>query len=153
VAALFAAAWIWPTEPKLPVAQAASSESSIEQTIRIKSARRWPEKIVFDTNQPTIAPPPAAMASEPPAAPRVAANAPLDARADLKAAAPPPKRQAKLRRQNPRQDYYATRSDGWHEASQDPRNDAWHDPWHDPRRRNTFAFAGPMAPSWSFGRW
>lgn len=32
--------------------------SSIDAaTIRIKSARKWPEKVVFDANQPTISPP------------------------------------------------------------------------------------------------
>jgi hypothetical protein len=31
-------------------------------TIRIRSERKWPEKVVLDTNQPTIAPPPIAVA-------------------------------------------------------------------------------------------
>jgi hypothetical protein len=145
---LFAANWIWPAEPRAP-ASAASAESSFGQMIRIKSARRWPEKIVFDTNQPTIVPPaPLANASPPPPPPVVAANSPLDARAELKPAAPP-KRQAKVRRRGPRPDSYNQRQEAW----QDP----WHDPWHDPRHdhwRNphTFASAG-QTPSWPFGKW
>src|SRR6266545_1301166 len=103
VAMLFVANWIWPGEPKAPIqVQAVSAESPFEQTIRIQSARRWPDKIVFDTNQPTIVPPPApvAAASAPPPPPVVAANSPLDARAEIKPVvqpAPPPKRQAKVR--------------------------------------------------------
>jgi len=150
-AMLFAANWIWPTEPKAPSAQAASAESPFEQTIRIHSARRWPEKIVFDTSQPTIVPPPAPfVASAPPPAPVMAANSPLDARAELKPAAPPAKRQAKVRHRNSRPDYYKPEgwSEPWRGQSHDPRHDPRHDPW-----RHTFASAGPMASSWSFGRW
>ena len=29
----------------------------MQSIIRIKSARKWPEKVVLDTSQPTIAPP------------------------------------------------------------------------------------------------
>jgi hypothetical protein len=135
VALLFAANWIWPGEPKVPL-QAVAAESPVEQTIRIQSAQRWPEKVVFDTNLPTIVPPVAA-ASAPPPAPVVAANSPLDARAELKPAvqpAPPPKRQAKARRHHSRPDPYNSRPDTG-------------------RRPEAFAFAGPMAPSWPFGRW
>ena len=131
VAMLFAANWIWPGEPKAPL-QAVAAESPFEQTIRIQSARRWPDKIVFDTNQPTIVPPPApvaAVSAPPPAAPVVAANSPLDARAEIKPAAqpaPPPKRQAKVRRHH-------------------SQPETW--------RQDAFASAAPMAPSWPFGRW
>jgi hypothetical protein len=139
---LFAADWMWPTEPKPPSAHAASVESPVEQTIRIQSARHWPKKIVFDTSQPTIVPPPsAAVAIPPPPAPVVAANSPLDARAEVKPAAPP-KRQAKARHRNSRPASY--------------RPEGWSDPWRGPARdpwRHTYASAGPMAPSWSFGRW
>jgi hypothetical protein len=126
---LFAADWIWPGDPKAP-SQAVSTESPVEQTIRIQSAQRWPDKVVFDTSQPTIVPPPAPVAavSAPSPAPVVATNSPLDARAELKPAVqPPPKRQARARRHN-------------------SRPDTW-------RRPEAFAFAGPMAPSWPFGRW
>jgi hypothetical protein len=138
---LFAANWIWPSEPKAP-RQAASVESPVEQTIRIQSERRWPDKIVFDTNQPTIVPPPAPIvaAIAPPPPPVVAANSPLDARAELKPAAqpvPPPKRQAKVRHHN-------------NARPDNPRPDTWQpNAW----RPNIFASAGPQAPSWPFGRW
>jgi hypothetical protein len=135
---LFAASWIWPTGPDVPPAQTVSAESSPEQTIRIQSAHRWPEKVVFDTNQPTIVPPPAPRVASPPPppAPVVAANSLLDAPAQAKPAAPPVKRHARVRRPVSRPDYYNQRPDGWH------------DPWRYP---NAFASAGP--PSWSFGRW
>jgi hypothetical protein len=139
VGLLFAVNWIWPAEHEAPAAQAVPAESPPEQTIRIQSARRWPEKIVFDTNQPTIVPPPGpALASPPPPAPPVVAanNSPLEARAQLKPAPAPAKRHARVRRPASRPD------------------DPWHDPWHDPwRHPNAFASAGPMVPSWSFGRW
>ena len=42
--------------PKEPVA--ATAASGIDKaTIRIHSERKWPERVVFDTNQPTIVPP------------------------------------------------------------------------------------------------
>ena len=47
VALLFVANWYLPEPPVV------FADRSIEKTtIRIKSARKWPEKIVFDTNQP-----------------------------------------------------------------------------------------------------
>ena len=149
VALLLVANWIWPAETKTadsnaPSPQAVAAESPFEQTIRIQSARRWPEKIVFDTSQPTIVPPPAphVAAAPPPPAPVVAANSPLDARAQLKPA-PPAKRQARARHPASRPDFY------------NPRPDGWHDPWRDPWRQhsNAFALAGPTGPSWQFGRW
>jgi hypothetical protein len=133
VAMLFAANWIWPGEPKEPL-QAMSAESPVEQTIRIQSAQRWPDKVVFDTSQPTIVPPPAPVAavSPPPAPPVVAANSPLEARAELKPAVQPaPKRQARARR---------------HSRPDNSRPDNWRQP-------GIFAFASPMSPSWTFGRW
>lgn len=134
---LFAANWIWPSAPIVP-AQQASTESSVEKSIRIRSARRWPDRIDFDTTQPTIVPPAPAVAEAPPAppapAPVVAENSPLDARAEIKPAAKPapaPKRQARARHHN---NYY---------AQPQPQPDFW-------GRPPTFASAGP---SWSFGRW
>ena len=51
--------------------------SSIDPpVIRIHSDRKWPERVVFDTSQPTIAPVTVAKASEPIAAPAVAATSP-----------------------------------------------------------------------------
>ena len=132
---LFAANWIWPSAPPVP-AQQPSTESAVEKSIRIRSARRWPDKIDFDTTQPTIVPPPPVVAEAPPAppapAPVVAENSPLDARAEVKPAAKPaPKRQARTRHHN---NYY---------AQPQPQPDFW-------GRPPTFASAGP---SWSFGRW
>jgi hypothetical protein len=47
--------------PKLPVeeerAEAAPDRSVIRSVIRIRSDRKWPERVVFDTNLPTIVPP------------------------------------------------------------------------------------------------
>jgi hypothetical protein len=133
MALLFVAGWAWPGDPVAP-AQQASTESAVEQTIRIQSERRWPDKIEFDTTQPIIVPPPTAVVIAGPAsaAPVGAANSPLDARAEAKPEvksvlqpAPPPKRQAKVRRHNSRPDY-----------------------WRSP---SAVASANPMAPSWPFG--
>src|SRR5262249_4958035 len=57
VALLFAANWYWPSQSNRS-AQQALAESPVEQTIRIQSERRWPDKIEFDTTQPTIIPSP-----------------------------------------------------------------------------------------------
>jgi hypothetical protein len=127
LAVLFLAGWLWPADPIAPVQQA-SAESPFEQTIRIQSARRWPDKIQFDTTQPTIVPPPAPVVIASPA-PTAAASSPLDARAEVKPVvqpAPPPKRQAKVRHRN-------------------PRPNSWEPP-------STFASANQTAPSWPF-RW
>jgi hypothetical protein len=139
---LFVADWVWPTvpsAPSLPAQQSSqvSTESPVEQSIRIRSARRWPDKIDFDTTQPTVVPPPPApmVAEAPPApsaaAPVVADNSPLDARAEVKPlakpATPAPKRHASRTRHH---NNYG-QSDYW-------------------GRPPTYAYAGP---SWSFGRW
>jgi hypothetical protein len=53
-ALLFIAGWCLPTPP----ARFADQPLAVDRTIiRIKSARKWPEKVVLDTSQPTIAPP------------------------------------------------------------------------------------------------
>ncbi len=135
IALLFAADWIWPSAPSA-TAQQASTESPVEHTIRIHSARRWPDKIDIDTTQPTIVPPQAAVVAEAPAPPApaaVAENSPLDARAEIKPAAKPapaPKRQARVRHRN-------------YNPQPQPEPDFW-------GRPPAFASAGP---SWSFGRW
>ena len=72
VALLFAADWVWPSAPSAP-AQQAVSETHFEQTIRIQSARRWPDKIDFDTTQPTVIPPPSPVVADAPPAPAIAA--------------------------------------------------------------------------------
>src|SRR6476646_5114454 len=52
VAMLFIANWLLPMDPTL----SATSEQADKPIIRIKSDRKWPERIVFDTNAPTIVP-------------------------------------------------------------------------------------------------
>jgi hypothetical protein len=52
-ALLFIASWCLPTPPAL----FAEGMAIDRTTIRIRSARKWPEKIVLDTSQPTITPP------------------------------------------------------------------------------------------------
>ncbi|MFL6813031.1 MAG: hypothetical protein ACJ8EK_03210 [Bradyrhizobium sp.] len=58
--------------PKLP--DAAEVRAVDKSVIRIHSDRKWPERIVFDTSQPTLIPPQAAKSLEAnvPAQPRVA---------------------------------------------------------------------------------
>ena len=60
-ALLLIAGWCLPTPPAMFANQLAIDRS----IIRIKSAHKWPEKVVLDTSQPTIAPP---AVEEPPAA-------------------------------------------------------------------------------------
>ena len=84
-ALLFIAGWCLPTAPVVFADQPLAVERAI---IRIKSARKWPEKVVMDTSQPAIAPPaveesPVAQAGRPP--PREAEDqSNLEALAQLK---------------------------------------------------------------------
>ncbi len=59
-ALLFIAGWCLPTPP----ARFADQPAIDRAIIRIKSERKWPEKVVLDTSQPTIAPP---VVEQPPA--------------------------------------------------------------------------------------
>lgn len=62
---LLIAGWSLP----LPRASFPDRPEIIERaTIRIRSAHKWPEKVVLDTNQPTITPPAVEAVEEPPAA-------------------------------------------------------------------------------------
>jgi hypothetical protein len=71
-ALLFIASWCLPTPP----ARFADRPQALERTIiRIKSAHKWPEKIVLDTSEPTIAPP---AVEQPPAAQPAPARLPSD---------------------------------------------------------------------------
>jgi hypothetical protein len=54
VALLLIAAWCLPTPPAIFADQPGAIDRAV---IRIKSAHKWPEKIVLDTSQPTMAPP------------------------------------------------------------------------------------------------
>lgn len=76
LALLFAADFVWPTSP---VAQAIAGASYDQPVIRIRSDRHLPERVVFDTSQPTIAAPVTTMAAI--AAPQATAQA--DVLADI----------------------------------------------------------------------
>ena len=72
-ALLLIADWCLPTPPAMFAKQLVIDRS----IIRIKSAHKWPQKIVLDTSQPTITPP---AVEEPPAAQSV--RLPLDEAGD-----------------------------------------------------------------------
>ena len=70
LALLFLADWYFP-----PL-DAEQSRSDVDRsTIRIHSARKWPQAVVIDTTQPTIVPPPAAIVAAAPAPPKPAREA------------------------------------------------------------------------------
>lgn len=49
--------------PKLP--DAVSADNGVDKaTIRIRSDRKWPQAVVFDTNRPTLVPAPVAVAQD-----------------------------------------------------------------------------------------
>jgi len=89
-ALLFIAGWCLPTPP----ARFADQPQALERAIiRIKSAHKWPEKIVLDTSQPIITPP---AVEQPPAAQSVRLppddagdQSNLEALAELKRDTPP----------------------------------------------------------------
>jgi hypothetical protein len=62
--------------PQLPVADRVAEAGPNKSVIRINSDRKWPERVVFDTNMPTIIPPiaPALVAKAEPAAPTPVAD-------------------------------------------------------------------------------
>ncbi|HZC38964.1 MAG TPA: hypothetical protein VE221_09875 [Sphingomicrobium sp.] len=69
-AALIALLFVVSAElPSAPAVEASNSATDLT-SIRIHSDRKWPERVVFDTNAPTIVPAPVQTAS---VAPRVAA--------------------------------------------------------------------------------
>ena len=53
-ALLFIPGWLLPTPPATFADQSVALDRAV---IRIKSARKWPEKVILDTSQPTITPP------------------------------------------------------------------------------------------------
>lgn len=95
LALLFFLNWHTPAAPTTAAGQ--SQEASLNKEIlRIRSARKWPQKIVFDTNIPTIVPPPALVARAPsPPPPFKTAEAlnesALNAHAEVKPAAQKPR--------------------------------------------------------------
>jgi hypothetical protein len=50
--------------PKVPVVAAEASATTENPTLRIRSDRKWPDRIVFDTSLPTIVPPAQTAATE-----------------------------------------------------------------------------------------
>jgi hypothetical protein len=60
LAVLFIADWYLPIAPTQSV-----TSREAEPIIRIKSDRKWPERIVFDTSTPTIVPQPPVVADAP----------------------------------------------------------------------------------------
>jgi hypothetical protein len=104
------AGWVWPNAAPdpAPADQAAAQADPANSTIlRIRSARKWPEKVVIDTSIPTIVPPaPPPIVAAAPRAPVVAENAaepkPLDARAEMKPSAPPAPKRKVVHHRNPR---------------------------------------------------
>jgi hypothetical protein len=85
VALLLIAGWCLPTPPAMFADQSVAVDRAV---IRIKSAHKWPEKIVLDTSQPTVAhlaveePPAAQSVRLPPDEPKDQSN--LEALARLK---------------------------------------------------------------------
>jgi hypothetical protein len=75
-------------------------ESSLDKEIlRIQSAQKWPQKIVFDTNMPTIIPSPALVANVPsPPTAKAVDKSLLDARAEAKPAVKAPTSPRKVAR-------------------------------------------------------
>ena len=69
--------------PQLPVAETVAESGSNKSVIRINSDRKWPERVVFDTNMPTIVPPiaPVLVAKAEAAVPAPAAEAAVSAQA------------------------------------------------------------------------
>jgi len=101
LALLFLVSWYGPTAPTTIASDDQAQEVSLDKEIlRIRSAQKWPQKIDFDTSIPTIVPPPAHVASIPPAPPEPfkAAEAVnksiLNAHAEAKPVQTPPRRVA-----------------------------------------------------------
>ena len=89
LALLFLANWYWPAiSAVVPDHDQAQVTSSDKEFLRIRSAQKWPQKIVFDTGTPIDVPPPAAIAIVPPPATVMAAAraTALNARAEIKPA-------------------------------------------------------------------
>jgi hypothetical protein len=68
LALLFLVTWHSPVA-QTNVADQVQEASMDKEILRIRSAQKWPQKIDFDTNIPTIVPPSALVASVPPAPP------------------------------------------------------------------------------------
>jgi hypothetical protein len=134
LALLLFVGWYWPGAPAQP---SDADASAVANSIRIRSAQRWPDKVVIDTSVPTIVPPPA------PPAPILAQAQPAPAeKADVPAKHSPADAHAEIRREP---------SAPSHKRQTQIRV-ARHRYPRQPMGSSTWASAGPpMAPSWPFG--
>ena len=85
-ALLFIPGWLLPERPAMFAVQSVALDRAV---IRIKSAHRWPEKVILDTSQLTVKPPaivdpPAIQPSIPPPPDKAADQSNLEAMALLK---------------------------------------------------------------------
>jgi hypothetical protein len=107
LALLLMADWYWPAAPAIASGGDRQQMSLDKEILRIRSAQRWPQKIVFDTNLPTIVPPQPAVANVPAhaAVTPVAEKSTLGAFAEMKPVVqpqgPPRKKVAKQRTLRP----------------------------------------------------
>jgi len=67
--------------PKLPVEAERAEAGPDKPVIRIRSDRKWPERVVFDTNLPTIVPPQTAKIETHVPAPTAVSDVPATGRA------------------------------------------------------------------------
>jgi hypothetical protein len=67
--------------PKLPVEAERAEAGPDKPVIRIRSDRKWPERVVFDTNLPTIVPPQTAKIETHVPAPTTVSDVPATGRA------------------------------------------------------------------------
>ncbi len=96
LAMLFIANWLLPMDPTL----SATKEQADRQIIRIKSDRKWPERIVFDTSAPTIVPQPV-VALAPVTNPPREAFARLDEQVPAVSKTPPVRTERKVAKRAP----------------------------------------------------
>jgi hypothetical protein len=90
-ALLFIPAWFLPMPPAMFADQSVALDRTV---IRIKSAHKWPEKVILDTSQPTVKPtviidPPAIQPSSPPPSDQAPDQSNLEAMALFKPDAQP----------------------------------------------------------------
>jgi len=79
LALLFVADWYWRAAPVATAGDDQAQETSADKAIlRIQSAQKWPQKMVFDTSIPTIVPPPAPVVIAPAPPPPLEAAAALN---------------------------------------------------------------------------
>ena len=96
VAILFIADWYLPMAPT----QSVTSREADKPIMRIKSDQKWPERIVFDTNAPTIVPQPV-VALAPVTNPPREAFARLDEQVPAVSKTPPVRTERKVAKRAP----------------------------------------------------